>query len=79
MCDDFTVGASHSATSIPQPQFKSQKINKWPFNWKEINVLVMVGKRMNGLVIMGHNTLTGYGKMRLRPHRNRCRPKLEVR
>lgn len=37
MCDDFTVGASKSVTSIPQLQFKSQKIDDGPFLWKEIN------------------------------------------
>lgn len=78
MCDNFTVRASHSATSITQPQFKSQKIDEWPFSWKEINVLVMVGQRMNGLVITGPNALTGYRTMRLHSHRNRCRPKLDV-
>lgn len=33
---------------------------------------------MNGQVIMEQNALTGDGTMRLRPHRNRCCPKLEV-
>lgn len=33
---------------------------------------------MNGLVIIEHNALSGNRMMSLRPHRNRCRPKLEV-
>lgn len=76
MCNDFTVWASHSTISIPELQF-NQKINEWPFSWNERIGLVMVGQGINGLVIMEHNALTGYGTMRLRPHRNRC-PKLEV-
>lgn len=38
----------------------------------------MEGHRTNGPVIIEHNALSGNRTMSLRPHRNRCRPKLEV-